>query len=206
MKINKIKKTTLFILVILLIIGLVFLALITILKNQKSPTLPITASSTSKNKIVSTPDCPIETAEEEVRGTSMEPLIKNGDMVIVYKGYEKCNEFKKGDLVIYKFAGHDTPLIKMVRAVSGDKFELKENEQKNWNIYINNEILKNSQNQAYELNENTYKMLKNYATDYPTIPTDTYLILGEETGGSIDSTKFGLVGKSGIIGLAEIKK
>jgi len=43
-------------------------------------------------------------------------------------------------------------------------------------------------------------MLKLYVKSYPVLPDNTYLILGNKVSGSSDSTRFGLIDKSDIVG------
>lgn len=161
-----------------------------------------------KENIITKKDnnCVITTEEKEVNGSSMEPLIKNGTTIRLLKNYQKCYELKRNDLVIYQYAGSKNPLIKKIQAIPNDKFELKKNKQNRWNIFINDKILKNSQNQKYAFTENKSKMLKLYAKSYPIIPKKTYLILGEKSGGTTDSSQFGLIHSNDILGKAEIKK
>jgi len=147
--------------------------------------------------------CITKIEEKTVRGTSLTGLIENGQTVKILYGYYNCNEIKRNDIVIYNYTGNKNPLIKIIKALPGDKFSL-EKTQAGWNILINNEIAKNSNNQYYVLSESGYKMLSLYEKDYKgIIPQNTYLILGNLADGSLDSTKFGLVDKSDIIGKVE---
>ncbi len=69
-----------------------------------------------------------------ISGTSMEPLIKNGDDVLVDINFK---EVLVTDIILYNYSGNKNLLIKKIFAVSGDKFEYLNN-----SIYINDEILK----------------------------------------------------------------
>lgn len=74
-------------------------------------------------------------------------------------------------------------------------------------VSVSGETLKNSQSEPYLLGEGGYRILSLYERDYKgIIPPDTYLILGNLASGSLDSTRFGLVGKSDILGKAESNK
>jgi len=149
-------------------------------------------------------NCLIKTEERTVRGTSLSPLIEPGDTVKVLFGYYNCHNVERGDVVAYDFAGNKDPIIKIVKGLPGDTFELKENGS-GWNILINNQALKNSEEKPYLISGNSYKMLSLYAKDYPIIPENTYLILSNLTTGGIDSTHFGLIDKSDILGKVEKK-
>ena len=100
----------------------------------------------------------------------------------------------------YEFSGNPEPIIKIVKGVPGDKFGL-EKFGNYWQIIINGEVVKNSKGEPYQLSESAYNLLSLYVKDYGgVIPPDTYLILGNLPAGSLDSSRFGLVDKSGIAG------
>lgn len=72
---------------------------------------------------------------------------------------------------------------------------------------INGAVAKNSQGSPYLFSSQGYKMLSLYEKDYKgVIPENAYLILGNLTCGSIDSARFGLIDKSGILGKVDFKK
>ena len=144
----------------------------------------------------------IRTEEDIVNGTSLSGLIENGAKILVYYGYYDCNEVERGDTVIYGYAGNKEPLIKIVRAVPGDRFELKKSGN-GWNILINGKVLENSEGLDYNVNDSAYRMLHLYESDYQgVIPGNAYLLLGNLVSGTLDSTHFGLAGKSDILGKA----
>ena len=145
--------------------------------------------------------------DEIVRGQSLSGLIEEGQTVKLLKNFYSCNPIKRGDIVAYNYAGRPEPIIKIAKGLPGDRFNLQKNERGNYNILINDKIIATSANQPYVLQAGTQKMLELYINDYKgVIPPDTYLIFGNIATGSLDSTRFGLVGKEGIIGKIESKK
>jgi len=149
-------------------------------------------------------DCSIKTQEMTVRGSSLDPLIKPEQTIKALFGYYDCYEVKRGDIVLFDYAGNKNPVIKIVNGISGDKFELRKSDG-GWNIIVNNEIIRNSEDKLYLISGNAYKMLSLYERDYKgVIPENAYLLLGNNTSGSVDSTTFGLIDKSGIIAKVEI--
>lgn len=144
-------------------------------------------------------NCQIQTEELIVKGTSLSPIIEPDDTIKVFLGYYHCHEVERDDIVAYDYAGNNNPIIKIVKGIPGDKFELKNNGS-GWNILINGKILKNSEGQPYIISGSGYKMLSLYANDYPIIPKDAYLILSNLITGGLDSTHFGLVNKIDIFG------
>lgn len=144
--------------------------------------------------------CVSSIEERVVRGNSLTDLIESDETVKILLGYYSCNEVKRGDIIAYNFSGDKNPIIKIVKGLPGDKFHLQKTEG-GWNILINGEVLKNSQSQPYLLGEDGYRMLSLYERDYKgAIPANAYLILGNLESGSLDSTRFGLVGKSDLLG------
>jgi len=149
-------------------------------------------------------DCSIKTEEMIVRGNSLDPLIKSDQTIKALFGYYDCNKIKRGNIVLFDYAGNKNSVIKIVKGISGDKFELRKSDS-GWNILINDQIVKNSENEPYLVSGNAYKMLSLYERDYKgIIPEDAYLLLGNRISGSVDSTTFGLIDKSGIIAKVEI--
>jgi len=151
-----------------------------------------------------TKDCLIETEEMTVRGNSLDPLIKPGQTIKALFGYYDCNKIRRGDIVLFDYAGNKNFVIKIIKGISGDKFELRKTGS-GWNIIVNNQIVKNSESEPYLISGNAYKMLFLYEKDYKgVIPENAYLLLGNRVSGSVDSTTFGLVDKSGIVAKVEI--
>ena len=149
-------------------------------------------------------DCSIKIEEMTVRGSSLDPLIKPEQTIKALFGYYNCHEIERGDVVLFDYAGNKNPLIKVVKGIPGDKFELRETEG-GWNIIVNNKYVKNFEGKPYLIFGNRYKMLALYERDYKgVIPENAYLLLSNQVAGSIDSTAFGLVDKSGIIAKVEI--
>ena len=132
----------------------------------------------------------------EVRGASLAGVIRPGSCVVVLEGYYGCNPVKKGDIAAYRYGGDTNLIIKVVKGVPGDAFALNGS-----NILINGKTATNSDGKPYVFSN--VRMLSLYAKDYPVIPKNTYLILGNMAGGSLDSSRFGLVDKSDIIGMVQ---
>ena len=144
--------------------------------------------------------CVTGTEEKTVRGDSLSGLIENGAEVKILLGFYDCNEVQREDIVIYSYVGNQNPLIKIIKGIPEDKFELVENNG-NWNIFINGKVAVNSLGQPYVLDERGYQMLSLYEKDYRgIIPLNTYLLLGNLATGSLDSSHFGLVDKNDILG------
>lgn len=143
--------------------------------------------------------CITNISKNIVMGDSLNGVLYHGDCVILYENYYSCNNIKKGDIVAYSFSGNDNPIIKIIKGIPGDNFKINLTKD-GWKILINFKVLKNSNNKSYKFNNNDVKMLKLYANDYPIIPENTYLIMGNKEFGTLDSSRFGLVSKDDILG------
>lgn len=161
-------------------------------------------SSATQSSVLGNNSCNITTKQEIVNGTSMAPLIQNGQKVELLQGYYACHTVQRNDIIIYNYSGDKEPLIKMVKGVPGDKLALVKSNNPYWEISINGKILDNSNGSAYIVTNNQYPMLSLYIDQSEIIPKNTYLILGDAVRNSIDSRVFGLINKQDIIGKAVV--
>lgn len=149
--------------------------------------------------------CIIDHRIVTINGYSMSPFLDSGEEVSALFGYYGCNPIQRNDIVLYDYSGNKNLLVKFVRAIPGDNWGLKEISG-SYEIEVNGILLVNSEGSAYLISEGSADMLKLYIKDYPVIPENTYLLLGDEVKGSLDSTRFGLVGKKNIVAKVEKKR
>lgn len=141
--------------------------------------------------------------EAVVRGGSMSPLLKDGDVVKIDYGFYSAHEVRRGDLVVCRLAFRKDPIIKLVRAVPGDRFALKALPDGGALLLVNGSVVKNSAGEPYKFGRRHKRMLALYANDYKgVIPAGSYLLLGDLAGGTLDSSVFGLLDRAAIIGKA----
>ena len=140
---------------------------------------------------------------KKVQGNSLSGLIESDSEIEILIGFYKCNGIKRGDIVAYRHSGNANPIIKIIKGMPGDRFSVQKLEDGGSRVLINNEILVNHQGQPYLLGEQAYQLLSLYEKDYAgIIPPDAYLIFGNLTGGSLDSSHLGLIHKKDILGKA----
>jgi len=89
--------------------------------------------------------------------------------------------------------------------VPGDTIILEEQEDGNFYIIINGKSILNSEEEPYSLTYAKSRMINLYAKEYKEkynskIPDNLYLVLGNQTSGTQDSTQFGLVERENIVG------
>lgn len=144
--------------------------------------------------------CVKKVEEKIVRGRSLKGIIEEREKVLIYYDYYECNEVKRNDIVAIRFL--NKTIIKVVKGIPGDNFEIFKSKDY-YLIKINGIILKNSFGEEYRFSENDIRLLSIYEKSYnKKIPEDAYLVLGNFPS-TLDSTKFGLIGKDYIIGKVE---
>jgi len=195
----------------LIAIGLVifYINALSIAKKFKdAPANPPAATTSLPSETVNEPasstlspkNTECETAKNYlVTGMSLSGLIEPGETVKIIKDYYNCHTVQRDDIVAYNYAGRTNFIIKIVKAIPNDVWKLQNTGKGNL-IIVNGQSLKNSKGQEYVIPDEKSAMLALYVKDYPKIPDKTYLLLGNDPQGTLDSTRFGLVGLQDIVG------
>ena len=147
---------------------------------------------------------------------SMEPTLHGSqnqweaDKIIVDKVSYKFSDPKRGDIVVFSptkalQAEHfQDAFIKRVVALPGEKVQLK-----NGQVYINGKPLQEkqylSQEQSTVLDVCTSSQQPPFLSQTRTMPSDSYLVLGDNRNSSYDSRCWGVVPKENIIGKAVLR-
>ena len=121
----------------------------------------------------------------QIEGTSMEPTLSNGDVVLLMK----TTNFKHGDLCA--FTWNNKLLIKRVVALPGDWIEI----DTDGNVYLNGDKLE----EPYV----EHKALGECDLEFPfQVPQEQYFVIGDMRESSIDSrnTVIGCIPKDQIVG------
>jgi signal peptidase I len=132
-----------------------------------------------------------------VEGGSMSPRIAPGQMIEIQQGPAEClGTLKRGDVVLFHSDSSRVPLIKALRGLAGDKFSVSDGK-----IVINGTPATNSAGESYRLSPPRAAMIGLYVhDDHGMIPSNSFLVMGENPAGSLDSSRFGLVTRQAIIG------
>ncbi len=124
---------------------------------------------------------------QQVVGPSMQPNLKEGDILLVNKLVYRFTSIKRFDVVV--LSQKDKYMIKRIIGIPGDSIEYKNN-----TLYINGI--------AYEekfIDKNNSKT-EDFVLEYKFIPDNMYFVLGDNRENSEDSRDFGLIPKDYIIG------
>jgi len=159
----------------------------------------------NQNKKIELPDysssgCSYTLEKKHLEGESMKPLLKNGQEVILMKGYFLCekNSPQKGDIVAAVYGGNSLPLIKTIVATETDILNFTDKQ-----MIINGIPIKNSVGEEYVFSSSELKMLKMYVNNNHLFH-NVFFILGDNLTHSTDSRKFGGISKENILGKFQI--
>ncbi len=131
----------------------------------------------------------------EITGDSMTPSFKNGEQILAEKVSIKFEGIKRDDIIIFKGETNKNILvIKRVIGLPGETIQFKDSK-----VFINNSALKEDYLSANTLTIEG-KILKN-DIEYK-IPSDSYVVLGDNRSSSTDSRDWGFLRKEDIIGKA----
>ena len=127
-----------------------------------------------------------------VDGPSMDPTLKNGQLLILYK---MPREYKRFDIVVVKtkIGVKKERLIKRIIGLPGDSIEYKYHK-----LFINGKKV----DDKFAADTDAFSLEELY--DMKSIPNDYYFIMGDNRDVSLDSRdeRVGLVSKDEIVGKA----
>lgn len=134
----------------------------------------------------------------------MAGVLEEGKTYEALMGFYECNEPQAGDVVLYRFSPSVDPVIKIVRGVPGDRFELVADKDKgNWNLKINGDLIMHG-DVPYFFGNRPKPTLGLYEKDRNNIlGPGEIILLSNVPPGRDDSAVFGLVSQKDII--AKIK-
>lgn len=128
-----------------------------------------------------------------VNGSSMDPTLRNGEIMILNKVKYNNNDIKRFDIVVIKM--NKELLIKRVIGLPNEEVKYVDNK-----LYINNEYVEET-----FLNEDVYTTNFSLSDiNLEKIPENCYLVLGDNREVSLDSRIFGCFTKDKILGSANL--
>lgn len=123
----------------------------------------------------------------KINGSSMEPTLKDGDIMILNEIGYHLNGVNRFDIAVANVDGEK--LIKRVIGLPGETVEYRDN-----NLYINGEMIvenfRHDDTKDFSLSE----------LNVDKIPDNYYFLVGDNRGNSKDSRIIGLIHRSKIIG------
>jgi signal peptidase I len=147
---------------------------------------------------------------------SMEPTLNGtpdqwkADKIIVDKLKYRFSQPQRGDIVVFsptktlQEEEYNDAFIKRIVGLPGEKVELKDGQ-----VYIDNQPLEEisylSPTQRTEIDVCMSPSQQAYLAQPRTIPSDSYLVLGDNRNSSYDSRCWGVVPRENIIGRAVLR-
>ena len=135
----------------------------------------------------------------EVDGSSMEPMLSNGDNLIVDKITYRFKDPQRFDIIVFPFKyKENTYYIKRIIGLPGETVQIDEQ----GNIYINGEILKENYGREIIKSENV-----GIAREPIVLGEDEYFVMGDNRNNSTDSRTevVGNIKRADIIGRAWVR-
>ena len=120
-----------------------------------------------------------------VNGTSMNPTLENGDIMILNKIGYRITKIKRFDIVVIKYK--DELLIKRVIGLPGEKIKYENN-----TLYVNDKALDEEFDKTYTYNFSIKEI------GSTTVPEDSYFVLGDNREVSKDSRSIGFIDREDI--------
>ncbi len=130
-----------------------------------------------------------------VQGTSMQPLLQDGERIVVNKLLYRFHPIERGDVVVFWYPRDPSvSFIKRVVGLPGDLLELRDGY-----LYVNGRLLE----EPYLNGRPSFRDLSNMA---PTeVKPGFYFVLGDHRGSSNDSRNWGEVPEKYIYGKAVVR-
>jgi len=139
----------------------------------------------------------------QVKGSSMEPNFYDNEYILTDKISYRFSKPVRGDVIIFKApTDPDIDYIKRIIALPGEKIEIR-----NGNIVIfNSENPKGfTLSEPYEIMEPIVGGSKLKEGQIVEVPTDSYIVFGDNRTHSYDSREWGSLKKDQIIGKAWLR-
>ena len=140
-----------------------------------------------------------------VDGTSMNPTLKDGDVMVLYKLVKHTRGLKRFDIVVVNTG--KTRLIKRIVGLPGERIKYEITPDENGNqvgrLLINGEVVEENfikENYKSQTCNNNW----NICNEELTIPMDKYFVMGDNRGNSMDSRVIGPVSRDEITGTTKL--
>ncbi len=126
----------------------------------------------------------------QVVGSSMYPTLKSDEILILNKVSK--NKLKRFDIVVIKY--NSETIIKRIIGLPGEKIEYIDNV-----LYVNGEIV----DEPFEHEDTNDFSLSEISSE--SVPEDSYFVVGDNRGISMDSRIIGFIDKKDILGKASLR-
>jgi signal peptidase S26 family len=151
--------------------------------------------------------CPGDVYELEMPDGSMDGLLKQNQKFKVTQNWYACNPLERGDLVYYRFSTSNDPIVRVLRAIPGDEFEVLRDEKYGaWNIKVNSDmVMDKASGEPYYFGAKPTATLSLYEkANKGKLQEGDVIVLSNVPPGSNDSGLFGVANVADIVGKVEV--
>lgn len=141
-----------------------------------------------------------------IEGTMADQYLKGflemGQKYDATLNWYRCNPVQRGDLVLFRLSTNLPLVVKIVRGIAGDRFEVKADaSHKHWNLWINGKIVLDHANKPYYFGGTNPPTLSLYEKPRKGIllPNEA-IVLSSLSPGNADSAAFGVTSVSELVG------
>jgi len=149
--------------------------------------------------------CETHTESFKVKDRQMSGVLALDQEVKVIMNWYKCNPAEKGDIVLYRYSPEFDPVVKIVRAVEGDKFTVtKDKKWGAWNITINGDMLMDDSKEPHYFGAAAPTVLSLFEKGQKgKLGPGEVLVFSNVSPGQNDSGLYGVANISELIGKVE---
>lgn len=145
-------------------------------------------------------DCVKERLVETLEDPHIEAIFPRGTKVRIMTNYYQCNNVHVNDRVWYRFSESIPPVVRVVKGIPGDKYQLEKMDDKKWSLKINGSPVMSPAGEYFIQSENipplkTYEISRNGI-----LRENEYILLSATPPGLTDSGNLGLIQKERLAG------
>lgn len=142
--------------------------------------------------------CITSTESKTMTDAYLKGLLERGESYQAEVGYYDCNPVNRDDIVLQKISSAIEPVVRIVRGVPGDSFELKQDEKdkNHWFVKINDKHISDFFNKNYFVKASREPVLKTQElAKNGVLGKDDYIVLSNFPPGMADSGSLGVISK-----------
>lgn len=177
-------------------------------KTGKSPEQQVAQPTPQERKEIYNYDlsvCPGKTVAWKMQDPYMRGVVEEGQIVNVTMNFYKCNDLKKGDVVLYRFSNYHDPVVKRVVAAPGDTFKLTMVRDEGWELTVNGKVVRGVKGEPYRFGVPAHKPPLQLAAESRKgkLPPGELIVFSSFPPGDRDGSLFGLANQNDIVGKVE---
>jgi hypothetical protein len=133
---------------------------------------------------------------------SMVDKIQKDQKLELVENWYRCHPVAKGDFVLLKYSQTLDPVVRIVAAVEGDSFGVKQTQGKNaWNLEVNGSFFAGNSGKPLTFGDETPPMLSLYVKSHPNgLMENELIVFSLHSPGDADSGKLGVVNLTDVVG------